>query len=141
MRVRKIAATRRISESGEISLDLPEIKEFCRQHKGKAVIVRIELLPTPASEKSLAYYWGVVVPTIQRGLYELGNDLTQRETDEFIRSQMPVCSDERLVNGKLHKRVRTIDELDAAEFNEMIEQLKVWAAENLQVYVEEPEMI
>lgn len=141
MRVRKIATTRRISESGEISLDLPEIKEFCRQHKGKAVIVRIELLPTPASEKSLAYYWGVVVPTIQRGLYELGNDLTQRETDEFIRSQMPVCSDERLVNGKLHKRVRTIDELDAAEFNEMIEQLKVWAAENLQVYVEEPEMI
>jgi hypothetical protein len=54
---------------------------------------------------------------------------------------MPVCSDERLVKGKLHKRVRTIDELDAAESNEMIEQLKVWAAENLQVYVEEPEMI
>lgn len=139
MRVRKIAITQRISDKGEINLETADVKEFCRQHKGKAVVVRIELLPTPASEKSLAYYWKVVIPTIQRGLYELGNDLTQEATDEFVRGLMPVCLDERLIKGRMHRRVRPIDELDAAEFNEMIEQLKVWAAENLQVYVEEPE--
>lgn len=139
MRVRKIAVTQRISDKGEINLETADVQEFCRQHKGKAVIVRIELLPTPASEKSRAYYWKVAVPTVQRGLYETGENLTLEQTDRFIRSQMPVCIDERLVKGKMHRRVRETDELDTAEFNEMLEQLKIWAAENLQAYIEEPE--
>lgn len=139
MRIRKIAITRRISDKGKISLDVPDVAEFCRQHCGKAVIVRIELLPTEVSEKSLAYYWKVAVPTVQRGLYELGYDLTQKQTDKFIREQMPVCHEERWEGiRKLKDRIKTADEMDTAEFNEMMEQLKIWAAENLNVYVEEP---
>lgn len=139
MRIRRITITRRISDKGEISLDLPDVKEFCRQHCGKAVIVRIELLPIEVSEKSLAYYWKVAVPTVQRGLYELGYDLTQAQTDRFIREQIPVCHEERWEGAhKLNDHIKTPDEMDTAEFNEMLEQLKIWAAENLNVYVEEP---
>lgn len=141
MRIRKIAITRRINKDGEISLDLPDIKDFCRQHKGKAVIVRIELLPTEVSEKSLAYYWKVAVPTVQRALYELGDNLTMEQTDALIRSQMAVCVEETWDGKALKKRVRGLDELDSSEFNEMMEQLKIWAAENLYAYVEEPHWI
>ena len=139
MRIRKLALARRISDKGVLSLDVPDVQEFCRQHCGKSVIVRIELLPTEVSQKSLAYYWKVAVPTIQRGLYELGYELTQKQTDKFIREQMPICHEERWEGIlQLKDRIRKPEELDTAEFNEMMEQLKIWAAENLQVYVEEP---
>jgi hypothetical protein len=140
MRIRKIAVTRRISK-GEISLETADIKEFFRQHEGKAVIVRIELLPVEPSEKAKAYYWKVIVPTIQRCLYERGYDLTKRETDEFLRDQMPVCKEETYEGGKLKERLKEVEELDAAELNEMIEQIKIWAADNLEIYVEEASII
>ena len=122
-------------------MDTPDVKEFCRQHEGKAAIVRIELLPTEPSEKSKAYYWKCVVPTIQRELYDRGYDITKAETDEFLRSEMPICRDETYEKGKLRARIKDIEELDTAELNEMIEQVKIWAAQNLEIYVEEAKSI
>lgn len=140
MRIRKIAVTRRLNKDGEISLDTPDIKEFCRQHAGKSAIIRIELLPIEPSQKALAYYWKCVIPTIQRELYERGYDLTKSETDEFLRSEMPVTIEESW-EGALKRRIRPLDELDAAELNELIEQIKIWAAVNLEIYVEEANLI
>ena len=139
MRIRKIAVTRRLSS--ELSLDTPDVKEFCRQHEGKPAIIRIELLPTEPSEKAKAYYWKYIIPTIRRELYERGYDFTNEETDNLIRNIMPVCIEETYEGGKNKRRTKEIEELDAAEINELIEQIKIWAAENLEIYVEEASLI
>lgn len=142
MRIQRLTTTKRISPEGRLSLETPEVQEFCRQHPNRSVIVRVELLPIPPSQKSISYYWKVVVPTVQRGLYDVsGYDLTLSQTDRFIRENIPVTIDERWEDGKIRKRIREIDELDAAEFNELIEQLKVYASEHLFVYIEEPEYL
>lgn len=141
MKSQRITLTKRINKSGTLYLDTPDLQEFCRQHPDRAVIVRVELLPIEPSQKSLSYYWKVVVPTIQRGLYDTGVNYSISQTDKFIRSNMPVTLEETWEDGHVKTRVRTLDELDTAEINELIEQLKIYAAENLYVYIEEPERI
>lgn len=138
MRTQRVTIARRISPEGKLVLEAPELAEFARIHPGRVVVLRAELLPIPPSEKSFAYYWKVVVPTVQRGFYETGENLTLEQTDRKIRELSPIAIEEKFENGKLKRRVRELDEMDASELNEMIEQFKEIAAESLDVYIEEP---
>lgn len=141
MRIQKKTLTKRISPKGELKISSPDLDEFARQHPGRSVVVRVELLPIPPSQKSFAYYWKVVVPEMQRAFYEKGYILTLEATEKVLRQISPVMQDEKWDNGVLRKRTKELDEIDAAELNEMIEYLKIYAAENLDCYIEEPEYV
>ena len=52
MRIRNKAIVGRIGDDGELIANLPVMAEFLAMHKGKAVILRAELLPKEASEKT-----------------------------------------------------------------------------------------
>lgn len=141
MRIQKKVLTKRISSDGELHLDCVELKEFARLHPNRAVVVRVELLPVEPSKKSFAYYWKVVVPTMQQGFYDKGYVLTLEQTEKVLRQISPCMQDDKWENGKLSKRTKELDEVDASELNEMIEYLKIYASENLDTYIEEPEYV
>lgn len=141
MRIQRKTLTKRITPSGELRISSPELEEFARQHPGRSVVIRVELLPIPPSQKSFAYYWKVVVPEMQRAFYEKGYVLTMEATEKALRQISPVMQDARWEDGKLRTRTKELDEIDAAELNEMIEYLKIYAAENLDCYIEEPEYV
>lgn len=142
MRINRKALTQRISPKGQLKLDNNlELQEFARQHPNKVCIVRVELLPVAPSLKSFHYYWVYICPEVQRALYEKGERKSLEQVDRWIREQCPITQDQKWDGEKLRKRVKELDEISTEEFNEMIEWLKEYAAENLDVYIEEPRFL
>ena len=134
--------TDRISESGIIGEDgclhipMDRLNPFFADHKGRRVVVQFEAVEPKSTAAQQAYYYNYVVPTIQQALREKGTRKREDETDRFLISQYP---------GDLHAEpgtfVTTGRQLSQTQMFEFIEWLKQYAAEWLQVYVDDPKTI
>lgn len=141
MRVRAKTMVGRINEHGEILGSWGMVQDFCNLHKGKAVIVRVELQPIEPSEKTRNYFFGYCVPEMQGAfMTAYGEHLTREQTYNRIRDLCPLFSEqERLADGAWKTRLKEFEELDQAEANEVIEWLFQFAAENFSLVLDSPQ--
>lgn len=141
MKRNEISATGTIDRNGRLAMYMEEINAFFRDNKGQRVIATFHVAPTATSEAMKAYYFKYIVPTITRAAYENGDRRTQQDTDKWLREMAPVCWDEsvNIETGEYNERLRDINELSNSEFIEYIDFLKQFAAEEYNVYVEEPQ--
>jgi len=79
------------------------------------------------------YYWGVVVPIVRRGLRDAGYAVTDKDTHLALKHQFLSVD----CNFGLHLTPSTT-ELSTDEMNEYVENIRVWAWENLKVSIPEP---
>ena len=87
-----------------------------------------------------AYYWGVVVPLIRRGLYEAGYD-DVRTNDDAHEVLKHVHLKRSMVNkqtGEMIEVAGSTAKLNIPEFNEYIETVCRWAAEYLGIVIPDP---
>lgn len=138
MRLRKKLVWAKINSRGQLDFFKGELDAFCRLHPNRNAIIRVEILPIEASEKTKGYYYGYVVPTIARGFYELGERLTEEQVDIRLRTECPITLEEKFEKGGWKKRAKDFDSLDSAEVNEFIEWIKEYASENLSIIIDEP---
>jgi len=69
-----------------------EYKEMIRQNKGKRIFISISVFPDSATELQRGYYHKVVLPALQSGFRESGDDMTIEETHERVVALCPITS-------------------------------------------------
>lgn len=133
--------TLKIDEQGN-----PKITErafflnWCNDHKGK----KCEIIVKPLGRKSdplRRYYFGVVVEAFRYALRnQCGYNFTKDETHDFIKQFSPSMHEELHVNGVVHTRFKSIasKHFTNTDFLTYIEELKQFAAEELDVFIPDP---
>lgn len=120
-------------------INMPELKEFFNKMKdGKHLLIVKDYRKRSLPQN--AYYWGVMVPLIRRGLYDSGYDEVQTDEDahEVIKH---VHLKKRIVSketGDVIDIAGSTAKLTIPEFNEFIERVCKWSAEWLNTYIPSP---
>lgn len=143
MKPNEIIVSGKITQDGRLSMFMGELNEFTQKWKGARIIARFSV-SMPGTSKSLkAYYFNYVVPTVRVALWEMGDRKTDKQAEVFLRELSPVCWEWEVDtdSGKYYGRLRDLVELSDSELSEHIEFIKQMAAENLNVYVDDPKTI
>ena len=143
MKKREITATGKIDNNGGLKMYMGELNQFFSMHKGSRIMARFIVASPGSSEALKGYYFNYVVPTFRTGIWEAGERLTDEQTETRLRELSPVMYEQTpdINTGKYETRLRTISELSNAELIEHIEHLKQIAAENYNLYIDDPRSI
>ena len=143
MKVREMSTTGTVNANGGLSIYMGEVNEFLKMHKGERVTVRLCVAPKASSEALKGYYFNYIVPTVKRALLDTGVRRTDEQTEHFLREQSPVMYEQipNIATGKYTSRIKEISECSNAELIEHIDTIKQFAAEELNVFVEDPKIL
>ena len=111
--------------------------------KGRAVRVEVKSVATKTAAQ-LGWYWGVVLPRVQQGLEEQGNELSLAEVnaflnDKFFFTQKTVCW--KAGQNEFVQVIRTPRSKSGASKDEMsafLDKVIRWAAQDLGVFIPSP---
>lgn len=120
-----------------------ELNEFFKCWKGARVTARFTIAMRGTSEALKGYYFNYVVPTMRRAIWETGERKTEEQTELFLRQISPITRYEtpNIETGEYSYNLKKIAELSNPELIEHIEFLKQLAAEEYNVYIEDPKTI
>lgn len=143
MKKNEIIASGIVDKNGKLAMYMGEVNAFFQENKGQRIIATFHTVPTMTSKAMMAYYYKYVVPTITRAAYECGDRRTQQDTDKWLREMSPICREEsvNVDTGEWDNRLREITELSNSEMIEHLEFLKQMAAEEYNVYIEDPKTL
>lgn len=139
MKPNSISETGVIGTDGKLRLPMDRLNQFFADNKGKRIFVRFECQEPGSSAALLAYYYNYVVPTVRQALYDLGERMNENRTDQWILKNYP--GDKSESNIGLGENVEEGRYLTQWQMIDMLEWLKQFAAENLNVYIEDPKTI
>lgn len=125
-----------ISINGKLLMPMDRINAYFAANAGMRVIARFEALIPGSTELQQSYYYKYVLPTICQAYREIGERLSQDIVEDKLFEQYPVRP--RTVDGTLIDRGRDLDQRQMFDY---LEWLKQFAAENLQVYIEDPKTL
>jgi hypothetical protein len=126
-----IAARRMVNKQ-----DLREMLKWLQDGKYLIIIKDFRRRSLPQN----AYYWGVIVPLVRRGLYDNGFDeVTDNDTAHEVMKKLFL---KKTIVSKQTGDMIDISGSSAAltvtEFNEFIESISKWAAEYLGIVIPSP---
>ena len=132
-----------INNNGGLQMYMGELNQFFAMHKGSRIIARFTVASPGSSEALKGYYFNYVVPTFKHAIWEAGERLTEEQTERRLRELSPVTYEQipNIETGEYETRLRKIPELSNAELIEHIEHLKQIAAENYNLYIDDPRSI
>lgn len=139
----RVRTTGIIDSIGNLKMYMGEAEVAFQAHKNHRVIATFELIPRGTSDALRGYYFGYVVPSVRKGLWALGERKTQKNTEQYLRLLSPITNKESFdpTTGEYTNTIIGISDLDNAGLIEHIEFIKQFAAEELQVYIEDPTII
>ena len=113
---------------------------WCKEQAGKTCEVKIK----PIGRKSdplRRYYFGVVVELYRQAFRNIGHNLTKDDTHDFIKTLCPSMTSEIVLpTGEVKTRYLSIADKSFTNtaFLTYIEELKQWAAEELDLIIPDP---
>lgn len=129
----KISESGLITNEGKLKIPMDRLTEFFQKHKGKRVIMQVEAVEKGTSMAQLSYYYKYIVPSVQKGLKDMGTRMNVRQVDIWLREKYGETDD----NGKLIEPVG----MSRSTFADFIDATKQMAAEYLGVYIEDSKAI
>ena len=112
--------------------------------KGRAVRVEIKSTASKTTDQ-LGYYWGVVLPRIQQGMQENGNELGLAQINQMLNEKFFCITNTASwtdANGVQHVHIiRTPRSKSGATKDEMarfLDEVIRWASVELGVYIPDP---
>lgn len=117
-----------------------KLNEAFKSFEGKDVIVTIEKRKSKRSDAQNRFFHGVVIPIIQQGYLDAGwiearsFDWTKNEIKKYCLIKEAVNE----ITGEVKQYVGESSKLTKSEFMDFIADIQMWAMENLNVYVPDP---
>lgn len=134
--------TGEINSKGELLVHgKSRLIDFTKRNPNNRLIIHIELLAKPPSEAMIAYYEKVILPELQRGFIQKGNHLTLEKIDIMLRGSFSPTTLETFENGKYQKSVPEIRKLSQENMLYYLDFVRLYAAMNLQIYLQEPRLL
>lgn len=128
----------RVSGNGKLSIFNKEnLTKWLHDAKEKDVQIEFEVRKSKRSNPQNSYMWGVVIPAIQRGLNEYGNEFTKQETHEFLKAKFNYKEVE-INDGHYIDVPQSTTKLDTIGFEEYLEKIKQFGSEMLNIYIPDP---
>lgn len=90
------------------------------------------------SEQQNRYYFGLVVPLMQKAFKDLGHELSQQETHEFLKAKFNSFEVVNHDTGEAVSVPKSTTKLSKLEFSEYIEKIQRFAAEFLNTQIPNP---
>lgn len=106
-------------------------------HKGRSILVRIEVQSIEPTERMTNFFFGYVVKEMRRAYESLGEMLTEQQTYDKIRENCPIFLEEKRENGSWRVRAKEWEELSIEEAVEAISWVQRWASENFQWVIDD----
>jgi|TARA_R100000700_G_C3160137_1_gene136432 hypothetical protein len=101
------------------------------RHNNKFIVVVVERYEKNRSLNLNNYYWGVVVDIIAN---EIGDD--KQSIHEILKKQF--LTEKELRDGEWHEKVTSTTSLTNREMVMYIDMIKMWAANDLNIYIPDP---
>ena len=125
-----------IDAKGNMLLPMDRLTAFFLANKGKRIVVCFEAAEHGSTAAQQSYYYKYVLPTIVDAYREQGTRMTAHDVDKQLLWLYPGD----LITPEHYIPTRA-DQLDVTQMNDFLEWLKQFAAENLNVYIEDPRAI
>ena len=138
MRVRTKILFGRTDKSGHLKIRNEELDAFCRLNPDKAVTIRLEAQATPPTTRLTNYFFGYVVKEMRQAFFSQGEDLSEAQTYDTIRSQCPHFLEEKRERGTWKTRAKEWEELDITEAVDAIAWVQRWASQEYCWIIEDP---
>ena len=138
----KISESGLIGADGRLRMPMERVNAFFAQNKGKRIVVRFEAVEQGSSAAQQAYYYNYIVPTIQAALFKQGERKSEKAVDIWLVEQYPgdkVDNGMGVVNYEFS--VTEARQLTQPQMSDFLEWLKQYAAENLEVFIDDPRVI
>lgn len=135
MKPSRIVESGVVREDGRLYVPMDRVNDYATQHKGERVIVTIEAVPKEATIAQKTYYYKYVLPTIVEALYKKGERISEQDADVMLIGAYP--GDLKI--GEVY--ASKASELTSTQMSDFLDWLKQYAAEHLEVYVEDPRTI
>src|SRR4029078_816659 len=90
------------------------------------------------SDQQNRYYWGLVVPLVQKGIEDYGTELTKEETHEFLKARFNVADLVNQDTGETINLPLSTTRLNKEQFGEYIEKIQRFGAEFLGIEIPDP---
>ncbi|MBP5430153.1 MAG: hypothetical protein J6Y25_04665 [Elusimicrobiaceae bacterium] len=112
--------------------------------KGRVVTVEVKSAATKTKEQ-LGYYWSVVIPAVQEGMREHGNELKPAEVNEILNAKF--FSNIKTVSWVSKEGIQYVHQLEEKrsksgatkdEMSHFLDQVIRWAGEDLGIYIPKP---
>lgn len=101
-------------------------------------LLTIEKKKKKRSNEVNRYWWGCIIPIIQRGLHDTGNELTKEEVHEFLKSNFNFTEMVNENTGEVLRVPKSTSELGGSEFWELIDKVARFASEYLSEVIPMP---
>jgi hypothetical protein len=139
--MKKIEHIGTVDDNGILKINYRSVMTelLLRHFKNSVVTVTISKVKKKRSNQQNRYYWGVIIPCIQNGLFETqGEWLTPDATHEFLKSNFNY---KELVNessGEIIKLPKSTTESDTFDFEEYLDKCRLFADEFLNIIIPMP---
>lgn len=107
-------------------------------HKGRSLLVRLEVQSIEPTERMTNYFFGYVVKEMRNAYENLGESLTEAQTYDKIRSNCPVFLEEKREKGAWKTRGKEWEELSVEEAVEAIAWIQRWASMEFGWIIDDP---
>jgi len=109
-----------------------------RNFTGMQVEITIQKKRKARSLLQSAYYWGVIIPIVQTGLFDAGYKVGKEETHEYLKSMFLKVEIVNEQTGEILQSINSTSKLSTVEMMEYFREITTWAAEFLNVEIPEP---
>jgi len=128
-------------EKGLIKRNRNLVLEAIKYFDGKDVLITFEKPKKTRSNPQNSYYWGVVIPLIQKGLLDATAELRNAESIHY-KILLPLFAPEKeIINkdtGESCFEKQTSSDLTTTQFCEYIMEIQKWGAEFLGIDIPSP---
>lgn len=140
MKQREINISGRITSEGKLAMYMQELNAFAQQWKNTRIVATFKVYQPGSSAALRGYYFNCVVPTMKRALWEIGERKTDERTELWLREMSPIMYQQEAdpETGKYTTTLREIADLDNSELIEHIETIRQMAAEDFNVFIDDP---
>lgn len=128
MKADKISESGTIGKDGKLRLPMDRINQFTADNKGMRVIATFEVVEPGSTVAQQSYFYSYILPTCQQAFKELGN-------------RYSLGTLEILLLSEYGSNLTSVRNLDKSRMSDFIDWLKQYAAENLNVYIEDARTI
>ena len=109
-----------------------------KRFNGSQVEIVVKKKRSTRSSQQNRYYWGIVIPLIMQGLNDTGNEVNKQDAHEFIKANFNYSEIVNEETAEVFRVTKSTTRLNKNDFGVMIEKVKKFASEYLNIYIPDP---
>ena len=112
--------------------------DLAKYFTGKHVEITIQKRRKKRSLPQNSYYWGIVVPIVQQGFIDLGNECSKEDVHEFLKAKFNYKEIVNEKTGEIISFPQSTASITTSQFMDYIAEIQRFGSEFLSVRIPDP---